>query len=294
MRRKTDMDIIKENYWLIILSALLILFGVFCAILPHIAPHVSYDSLQTKEVTVTVFKRFYGGPYGASYDYIRTTDGEKYNLSGDYQRGQLQELLTEGKTVTIKWYKNKPFWTLLAEEMYVDGKRVVIVDDTFPSLQTANHLVSLLKKAGAKEIHYRVASPMIKSLCNFGIDIPAGKQEISENYSVVTTILSPEITVGAMTAENDVVGIIENNAYYSADGFCHMSYIVKNSHIDIGEAVLTSGGSVFPADMMVGTIKEIYSDSNGLTLHAVIEPAEDILSVTDVFVVTSFDGQGKS
>lgn len=118
--------------------------------------------------------------------------------------------------------------------------------------------------------------------------------EVSDHYSVVTTILSDDVTIGAITADNDVVGIIENNAYYSADGFCHMSYIVKNSHIDIGEAVLTSGGSVFPADMMVGTIKEIYSDSNGLTLHAVIEPAEDILSVTDVFVVTSFDGQGKS
>ena len=77
------MDIIKENYWLIILSALFILLGVFCAIFPHIEPHVSYDSLQTKEVTVTVFKHFYGGPKGASYDYIRTTDGEKYNLSGD-------------------------------------------------------------------------------------------------------------------------------------------------------------------------------------------------------------------
>jgi len=32
VRRKTDRDIIKENYWLIILSALLILFGVFCAV----------------------------------------------------------------------------------------------------------------------------------------------------------------------------------------------------------------------------------------------------------------------
>ena len=132
MRRKTDKDIIKENYWLIILSALLVLFGVFCTILPLIAPHVSYDSLQTKEVTVTVFKHFYGGPKGASYDYIRTTDGEKYNLSGDYQRGQLQELLTEGKTVTIKWYKNEPFWTLLVEEMYVDGERVVTYDNDNP------------------------------------------------------------------------------------------------------------------------------------------------------------------
>lgn len=122
----------KENYWLMILSTLLILLGVFSVILPHVVPDVGYDYLQTKEVIVTAFKNFDGGYKGASYDYIRTTDGEKYNISGDYQRAQLQELLTEGKTVTIKWYKNEPFWTLLVEEMYVDGERVVTYDNDKP------------------------------------------------------------------------------------------------------------------------------------------------------------------
>ncbi len=132
MRRKTDKDIIKENFVLIILSTLLFLVGVFFAILPHIAPHVGYDSLQMKEVTITKFKHHYGGARSASYDYIRTTDGEKHNLSGDYQREQLQELLTEGKTATIMWHKNKPFRTLLVEEMYVDGERVVTYDNDKP------------------------------------------------------------------------------------------------------------------------------------------------------------------
>ena len=132
MRRKTDKDILKENSWLIIVSALFIIFGIFVAILPHIAPTVSYDSLQTKEVTIKVFEHFYGGAHGASYDYILTTDGEEYNISGDYQREQLKELLTEGRTVTIKWYKNKPFWTLLAEEIYVDGERVATYDNDLP------------------------------------------------------------------------------------------------------------------------------------------------------------------
>ncbi len=116
--------------------------------------------------------------------------------------------------------------------------------------------------------------------------------EISDNYSVVTTILSPDITIGAVTAENDAIGIIENNVNYSAQGCCLMNYINKNSNVCKGEAILTSGGSVFPSDMIIGTVKELYDDSNGLTLHAVIEPAEDVFSVTDVFVVTSFNGQG--
>lgn len=132
LQRKTDKDIIKENHWLIILSTLLILFGVICAILPYIAPHVDYDSLQTKEVTIIEFKHFYGGSKGASYDYIRTTDGQKLILSGEYQREQLKELLTEGISATVKWYKNEPFWTLLVEEMYVDGERIVTYDNDKP------------------------------------------------------------------------------------------------------------------------------------------------------------------
>ncbi|MBQ7113426.1 MAG: hypothetical protein IJO10_04225 [Clostridia bacterium] len=132
VRRKTDRYTVKVSRWLIILASLCVLFGVFCVVLPHIAPRVSYDSLQMKEVTISKFKHHYGGRTGASYDYIRTTDGEKFNLSGDYQREQLQELLTEGKTATVKWYKNEPFWTLLVEEMYVDGERVVTYDNDKP------------------------------------------------------------------------------------------------------------------------------------------------------------------
>ena len=116
--------------------------------------------------------------------------------------------------------------------------------------------------------------------------------EISSNYSVVTTILSTEITIGAVTAENETIGIIENDVKYSSDGHCLMSYISKNSEIKIGEPVLTSGGSIFPADLFIGTVKEVYSDSNELTLHAVIEPSENVFTVTDVFVITSFEGQG--
>lgn len=132
MRRKTDQDIIKENSWLMIDSICLILFGIFCAMLPHIAPRVDYDALQSKDVTIAEFKHFYGGAIGASYDYIRTTDGQKYNLSGNYSREQLKEILTEGRAVTIKWYKNEPFWTLLVEEIYVDGERVVTYDNDKP------------------------------------------------------------------------------------------------------------------------------------------------------------------
>ena len=131
MRRKTDKDILRENPWLLAGSVIYILLGIFVVMLPYISRPADYAALQTKEITVDAF-RHHSGTYGGSYDYILTTDGEMYNVSGDYQRSQLAQLLTEGRTVTIKWYKNRPFWTLLAEEIYVDGQKIVTYNNDEP------------------------------------------------------------------------------------------------------------------------------------------------------------------
>lgn len=54
----------------------------------------------------------------------------------------------------------------------VEGKRVVMIDDSIVRGTTSRKLVESLKKAGAKEIHFRVSSPVVKYPCYFGIDTP--------------------------------------------------------------------------------------------------------------------------
>ena len=115
--------------------------------------------------------------------------------------------------------------------------------------------------------------------------------EISDHYAVVKTVLSPDVNVGVMTAGSKTVGITENDAEYAAAGYCLMSYVSKGGDIEPGDAVITSGSSVFPEDVVFGTVKSVFSDANGLTKHAVIQPAEDVFKVTKVFVITGFEGQ---
>ncbi len=63
----------------------------------------------------------------------------------------------------------------------IKGKRVVLIDDSIVRGTTSGKLVQLLKKAGATEVHFRVASPPVKYPCYFGIDTPYRSDLIAAN-----------------------------------------------------------------------------------------------------------------
>lgn len=66
----------------------------------------------------------------------------------------------------------------------IDGKRVVIVDDSIVRGNTSRKLVQLLRDAGAAEVHMRITSPPVKWPCFFGIDTDTQEQLIASSHSV--------------------------------------------------------------------------------------------------------------
>ena len=58
----------------------------------------------------------------------------------------------------------------------VAGKRVVLIDDSIIRGTTSRQIVRLLKDAGAKEVHLRISSPIVKDTCNLGIDMKSPNQ----------------------------------------------------------------------------------------------------------------------
>jgi len=66
----------------------------------------------------------------------------------------------------------------------IEGKRVVVIDDSIVRGTTARKIIKMIRNAGAKEIHVRISSPPTSFPCYYGIDTPTRKELISSSHSI--------------------------------------------------------------------------------------------------------------
>lgn len=69
-------------------------------------------------------------------------------------------------------------------QQVVEGKRVVMVDDSIVRGTTSKRIVKMLKEAGAKEVHVMIATPPLVSPCYYGVDISTDSELIATNRSI--------------------------------------------------------------------------------------------------------------
>lgn len=73
---------------------------------------------------------------------------------------------------------------LNAVRSLVEGKRIILIDDSIVRGTTSGPILNLLKEAGAKEIHVRICCPPIVGPCFYGVDMPSFKELVAANNSV--------------------------------------------------------------------------------------------------------------
>jgi amidophosphoribosyltransferase len=101
----------------------------------------------------------------------------------------------------------------------IEGKRVVVVDDSLVRGTTSRGLIALIREAGAKEVHFRVSSPPVTSPCYYGIDMPTREELIGSRMSVdeIRAHLNVD-SLGYLSLD----GL--NEAAKGLDSFCHACF----------------------------------------------------------------------
>ena len=108
----------------------------------------------------------------------------------------------------------------------IEGKSLLVIDDSIVRGTTSKRIVKLLKEAGAKEVHFRVASPEIKLPCFYGIDTPHKEELISNNMSKDEVCKYIEADSLEYLSIDDLVNAIGNDRNYALESF-DGDYFVK-------------------------------------------------------------------
>lgn len=116
--------------------------------------------------------------------------------------------------------------------------------------------------------------------------------EVGAITSKVTTVLNPDLTLGALDNRTSDSGIVSGNLKLAKSGQCRFSNLSRSCSVAIGDYVVTSGEGIFPDGLLIGTIESIGSDDYNTSIYADIKPFVEISKIRNVMVITSFDGQG--
>ncbi len=102
----------------------------------------------------------------------------------------------------------------------LEGKSVVMVDDSIVRGTTTRGLVAMIRSAGVREVHMRVASPPVTGPCYYGIDTPSREELIGANYPVdeIGRLIGVD-SLGYLSLEGMLDSVPDG-----PEGFCHACF----------------------------------------------------------------------
>ena len=115
---------------------------------------------------------------------------------------------------------------------------------------------------------------------------------VTPTQCTVHTILNPHVNVSAYEVRTRDLGYVTSTTALAQDGQCHMPGLPAETSITVGGIVCTSGvGGIYPRDLIVGTIVDVVDGTADISASAIINPGVKLDKLTDVCVITSFNGQ---
>ena len=115
--------------------------------------------------------------------------------------------------------------------------------------------------------------------------------EVGPNYCVVKSVLDSSMEVSATIASSGYSGMVKGGYSTGLDGLLRMNYLPSAATIRNNDQVVTAGSTVYPRNLILGHVVDAGYDDVGVSKYAYLQPAVDVDSLEQIFVVTNFEAE---
>ena len=112
--------------------------------------------------------------------------------------------------------------------------------------------------------------------------------EAGPNYAVIKSVMDSSLEISATIASSGYNGMVQGGYASGKEGLLRMDYLPSNSVIRNHDQVVTSGSTVYPRNLIIGHVVDADFDDTGVAKYALLEPAVNVASLEQVFIVTEY------
>lgn len=110
------------------------------------------------------------------------------------------------------------------------------------------------------------------------------------NWSTIRTLEDTDTSLGAQVFRTKDLGVAEGNFALMEEGLMTLKYLPADCQLLSGDLVVTSGlGGYYPPGLVIGSVDEVRPNDAGAEAYAILKPDVDPDSLSEVFIIKSFD-----
>ena len=113
--------------------------------------------------------------------------------------------------------------------------------------------------------------------------------EVGVNYAVVKSVLDSSLEISATIAASGHSGMVQGGYASGLEGLLRMNYLPSSATIRNHDQVVTTGSTVYPRNLILGHVVDAGFDDTGVAKYALVQPAADVRSLEQVFIVTEYN-----
>ena len=114
-------------------------------------------------------------------------------------------------------------------------------------------------------------------------------QEVGPNYAIIKTVLDSSLEISATIASSGYSGMVKGNYVEGNENYLRMDYLPSSAVIRNKDQVVTSGSIVYPKGLILGYVVDAGFGDTGVAKFAVLEPAADIDTLEQEFIIKDYN-----